>query len=344
MFRCVPPILTGLLAGAFLFGGAASADPTPPAASEAYGATPYRLGAGDVLSIQFYGRPDLARPEVRVAPDGTISYLSATALSVEGRTIEETRGLLQEALTNFYKNPRVIVTPISLTSKNYTIMGMVKLTGVFPLEGPTTLIEALSRAGGTVSGLFDRRYVDLADLDRSFLVRDGRRVPVDFRRLLLEGDMTQNVSLAPGDYIQIASALANDYYVLGAVRKPGREGFTAGASVMAAIAKRLGFEDSAYREHVLVVRGSMTKPQIFVINTDAILKGNREDFPLEPKDIVYVSNRPWQKAEEVVDAAVSVFLQSAVATWTGANAPVLFRRAILPATPVNESPPRSAAP
>lgn len=322
----------GVILGIPLLSAAEDPAPPPPnpAAIQGYGDMPYRLGAGDVLSIQFYGRPELTRPEVTVAPDGTISYLNATGIPVGGLTITEARVQLEQSLTGLFRNPRLILTPLNLVSKSYTIMGMVKLTGIFALEQPLTLIEALSRSGGTVSGLFDRRYVDLADLERSFIMRNGQRLPVNFRKLMLEGDMSQNVPLAPGDFILIASALANDYYVLGAVRKPGREGFTEGASVMAAIAKRQGFQDAAYREHVLVVRGSMTDPEVFVVNTDAILKGNREDFALQPKDIVYVSNRPWRKAEELVDSAISVFLEAATASATGAGAPVIFSRGFLP--------------
>jgi len=331
--------------GAFIFAQISShAQEATPTVGLGYGEMPYRLGAGDVISIQFYGKPDLTRPEVTVAPDGTISYLSATGINVQGKTLSESRTEIESRLTAFYRNPRIIVTPISLVSKSYTIMGMVKLSGIFPMDQPLSLIEALSRAGGTISGLFDRRYVDLADLERSFIIRAGKRLPVNFRRLMLDGDMTQNIPLAPGDYIQVASALANDYFVLGAVRKPGREGFTEGASVMAAIAKRLGFQETAYREHVLIVRGSMSDPQVIVVNTDAILKGGKKDVPLEPKDIVYVSNRPWYKAEEVLDAAVAVFLQASVAAWTGANAPVLIQRAVLPSTSYNTSPPGTTQP
>lgn len=308
---------------------------TNAAAPAAYGEEPYRLGAGDVLSIQLYGMPETLRPEVTVAPDGTISYLSAIGLDVRGRTITETRRRLEETLLAHYRKPQVIISPVGLVSKSYTVMGMVKRTGIFPMSQPITLIEALSRAGGTVSGLFDRRYVDLADLQRSFLLRGGKRMPVNFYKLMIEGDMSHNIALEPGDYIQIASALANDYYVLGAVKKPGREGFTEGASVMSAIAKRLGFEDTSYREHVLVVRGSMQAPETFVINTDAILKGSRPDFLLQPKDIVYVSNRPWQKVEDVLDNAVSSFVEASTAVWTGANVPVIFRDAILPTTIYN---------
>ena len=305
--------------------GAIAPDLRPP-----YGQAPYRLGPGDVISIQFYGRPGLARPQVKVAPDGTLSYLSAASVEVRGLTLEEARRRIEEAISPLYRNPRLILTPIDLASNSYTVIGMVRLSGEFSLDSPITLTEAMARAGGTESGLFDRRYVDLADLDRSFIIREGKRLPVDFRRLLLEGDMSQNIALAPGDFIQIASALANDYFVLGSVESPGREGFTPGASVVSAITKRQGFTRSAYQERVLVVRGSMSEPEAHVVNVRAILRGESADFPLEPKDLVFVSNRPWYRPEEILDRAVSVFLRSATSTWTSANAPIIFSDAVLP--------------
>lgn len=293
----------------------------------------YRLGPGDVIDIRFYGRPELNRENTTIAPDGTITYLGVTGFQVEGLTISEVGTQLETAVSDYYRSPRLIIIPRQLVSKSYTLMGMVKISGIFPLDTPTTLLEAIARAGGTTSGLFDRRYVDLADLGRSFLLRGNSKVNVDFRKLMLNGDMSQNVALEPGDYIHIASALANDYFVLGAVMDPGREGFTENASVMGAITKRGGFQINAFRERVLIVRGSLSDPKVTVVNTDAILKGGSKDVLLEPKDIVYVSSRPWFKAEEVADSAVVAFLQSSVATWTGLNAPVIFRKAILPATP-----------
>jgi len=184
-----------------------------------YGEVPYRLGAGGVITLSLYGKPEFARPPVSIGPDGTISYLSATGFPVRGITLDEAMQAVEKALSNYYRAPRVVIVPVQLVSKSYTIMGMIKLSCVFPLDQPLTLLEALARSGGTVSGLFDRRYVDLADLERSFIIRDGRKFPVNFRKLLLEGDLSQNIPLAPRDLI--ASALANDDYVLGAVCKPG---------------------------------------------------------------------------------------------------------------------------
>ena len=49
--------------------------------------------------------------------------------------------------------------------------------------------------------------LELADLPRCFLVRDGERMPVDFVRLFNDGDLTQNIIISgevnpnlPGEY------------------------------------------------------------------------------------------------------------------------------------------------
>ncbi|MBC8096741.1 MAG: hypothetical protein H7Y43_13110, partial [Akkermansiaceae bacterium] len=47
------------------------------------------------------------------------------------------------------------------------------------------------------------------------------------------------------------------------------------------------------------------------------INGRTPDFRLEPKDIVYVSHRPFFKAEELLDMATVAFIQSVVTSWTG---------------------------
>ena len=53
------------------------------------------------------------------------------------------------------------------------------------------------------------------------------------------------------------------------------------------------------------------------------------DFKLEPRDIVYVHYRPWIKAEELLDTAVSAFVQAAFITWTGGHVGPLIRSPII---------------
>ena len=275
----------------------------------------YELGPGDVVNFSLFGRPELDRPAYRVAPDGTISFLQAQNIQVNGLTIDEARLAIEQSLTAHYNSPRVIITPQEIASKRYTVLGKVVKRGVFTLERPITLVEAIANAGGLETGLFEQNTVELADLDRSFVSRAGTRLPVDFRRLFHEGDMTLNVEIEPGDFIFVASNIANNYYVLGAVENQGVQGLTEDASVVAAIARRGGFTPTAWTDRILVVRGSLDKPETHVVNVRKILAGEEKDFPLQPKDIVFVADRPWVLAEEILKTALSAFVTSASSSW-----------------------------
>src|SRR5690606_16738918 len=131
-----------------------------------------------------------------------------------------------------------------------------------------------------------------ADLGQSFVIRNGKRLPIDFEALIKGGDMSQNIYLQPDDFVYLPSATARDIYVLGAVRMPkavGRQHRT----LAAAIAEAGGTVPTAYRSHVGIVRGSMNDPKIAIVNYDDIVRGKAPDVVLEPRDIVYVPYSPY---------------------------------------------------
>jgi len=106
-------------------------------------------------------------------------------------------------------------------------------------------------------------------------------------------------------------------YVVGEVLTPGAATCTADTSALRAIAEQGGFTHRAWKQKILVIRGSLNNPQTFVVDADAVLAAHAPDFKLEPDDIVYVHYRPWIKAEELLDLAASAFVQSVTIYWTG---------------------------
>ena len=158
----------------------------------------------------------------------------------------------------------------------------------------------------------------------SFLIRknqDGTfgRLNLDFEGLFLRGDFAQNEALAPDDYLYFPPLDLPEIYVLGEVGRPGVAQYVREVTVLRAIAARGGFTEKAYKQRILVVRGSLKHPQTFIVNASHILSANSLDFKLEARDIVYVSRKPWSKAEELLGVAISDFFRVAVITWTGGN-------------------------
>ena len=289
----------------------------------------YTVGPGDSFRIELYGKPETARLSIVVQPDGTLSYLQAQNISVNGMTINQVRDAVQKTLDKYYKNVEVMVQPVLLASKRYFVLGRVINKGSYILDHPTTVMEAIAFAGGFESGFLKPASSGLADLSRSFLVRDGKRVDVNFEKLFLQGDFSQNVELEPNDYLFFPSAVSHEVYVLGALKNPGKLNYVPGVTVMAALASAGSFNTSAFRDRVLVIRGSLNNPETIAVDCNDILKGRGADLKLQPKDIVYVSTRPWKVAEDLLDTAVTSFVRSAINAWAGQNI-ILGRDVILP--------------
>jgi protein involved in polysaccharide export with SLBB domain/capsular polysaccharide biosynthesis protein len=288
------------------------------------------LGPGDAVNITAAGLPELARNQVYVGPDGNITYLQAQNFRAAGLTIDELRVKLMTELRRYYKNLLLVVTPMTFQSRKVYVLGKVVRKGAINMDRPLTLLEVVAEAGGLETGLFQQNTVELADLGRSFLMRGNQRMPVDMEKLFLRGDMSQNVPIKPDDYLYFPSANSNEIYVLGDVTMQGTQGLLAHTSVHSAIAQAGGFTPKAYTRRILVVRGSLEKPETFTVNMDDILSGREKGFRLQPKDIVYIADKPWARAEELLSFAVNAFLQGAVSGWAGANVGPMIKQAILP--------------
>jgi protein involved in polysaccharide export with SLBB domain len=290
------------------------------------------LGPGDLVNLQIFGRKEYTRTEVPINPDGTISYLQVHGYQAAGQTIDELREGLTKEVRAYINNAQLIVTPSAFRSKKYFLLGTIMDRGVYTLDRPMSLLEAAVRARGIATGLMNQNTVEIADMRRAFLIRDGKKVNVDFTKLFYEGDLSQNIQLQPGDYIYFPSNVVNEVYILGAVAGPGHTGITENLTVMGAIGVRGGFTPAAWRKKVLIIRGTLdpANRKVIEVNAGDILAGKAKDVLLEPRDLVYVSEKPWQRANEIADVAVKAFIQTGIATWTGENMGPFIDQPILP--------------
>lgn len=274
------------------------------------------LGPGDSLSIALYGDVADTRAEVTVQPDGRLSFLEARDVVAAGLTVDQLRGELDRSLSEYHRSARTMITPVAFRSKKYHMLGLVSQRGAFTLDRPMTVVEAVARARGFETGARSGDVMELADLSHAFVIRNGQRLDVDFAKLFTDGDLSQNIAVEPGDYFYFPPATLREVYVLGEVARPGPASVTADSTTLRAVATRGGFTDKAWRNKVLVVRGSMSEPKPMVVNLADVLAGKAPDLELEPHDIVYVSSRPWWKAEDLLDEAARAFTQAFVVYWT----------------------------
>jgi len=151
----------------------------------------------------------------------------------------------------------------------------------------------------------------LTDFKRSFVVREGKCLPVNFQKLLQEGDLSQNIYLQPDDFIYFPSAAARDVYVLGAVTEPRMVPYHEGLTVAGAVAGAYGALKGSYLTHVAVVRGALTQPHLTVVDLKRVLRGEATDTILSPGDIVYVPLSPYRYLDHYLDVILDTFVSSA---------------------------------
>jgi polysaccharide biosynthesis/export protein len=277
----------------------------------------YKIGPGDRLEIEIMGDAT-SRAMLTVAPDGKIYYYLLPGVDVWGLTLAEVEELLETELKQFLTAPQVSVQLRGIDSNRVWILGRIANAGIYPMGSPTTLLEAVAVAGGTMSSSASGTTEELADLSHSFIVREGERLPINFERLLRDGDMSQNIFLQPDDFIYFPSSSARDIYVLGAVRSP-KAVPRQHSTIVGAIAEAGGPIRNAHLSQVAIVRGSLDNPKIAILDYNEIIRGKAPNVLLEPRDIVYVPFSPYRFLTKYLDLILTTFVR-AVAINEGARA------------------------
>lgn len=268
----------------------------------------FRLGPGDVIDIEMLAEPE-SRAGAFLGPDGKIYYNLLPGTFVWGLTLSEARDLLEKELGRYLRvKPEIAVTLRAVGSKRIWILGGVQNPGVYSLATPLTLLEAISTAGGTLAAAGSKE--EAVDLKSSFVLREGQLLPVDFHRLLRQGDLSQNIYLQPNDFVYLRPASARNVYVLGAVPVPNVLPYTPETTLVSALSSVGGTVPFAYRSHVAIVRGSLTEPRIAIVDYGAIIKGKARDVRLEAGDIVYVPFSPYRRLAAFTEQIIYQFVQT----------------------------------
>lgn len=280
----------------------------------------YLLGPGDKLEIEILGETG-TREVTFVTPDGKIYYSLLPGLAVTGLTTTKLKQEMETGLKAYYRNPQVSVTLNEVSSKRVWVLGRLNNPGIYPLKQPLRVLEAVSLAGGLFTSRFTGTTEELADLAHSFLMRGNQMMPVDFQKLLRDGDLSQNIYLAPDDLIYLPSALTNEIYVLGAVTNSQPIGFMDEMNLIAALGRGQGFQRNADLTQVRIVRGSLTQPKVAKVNAKAILSGQAPNVRLQPGDIVYVPGAGELSSKGYLNEMLNTFVR-VLAANEGGNAAV----------------------
>ncbi|GAA4779051.1 polysaccharide biosynthesis/export family protein [Stakelama sediminis] len=157
----------------------------------------YRLGPLDVLSVTVFQEPDLSFDKLQVDASGNVSFPLIGTVHAQGKTASELSDDIAARLGKKYLvDPQVSVTVVSSVSQNVTVEGDVKEPGVYPVNGQSTLLQALAQA---------QSPTDVAKLDQVVIFRniDGKRAGAVFNVKAIREGRAPDPQVLGGDVIVV---------------------------------------------------------------------------------------------------------------------------------------------
>lgn len=158
------------------------------------------LGPEDVIEVVVWKNPDLSR-QVVIRPDGKISLPLIGDVLASGFTADQLASDIAERFKSYKENPSVSINVVAVNSYYIFMVGEVNSPGKLQLKTYTTLLQAISLAGGfsQFASQNDIRII------RNIVSPDGKvtelRIPIRYDDLISDEGGVYNITVKSGDTI-----------------------------------------------------------------------------------------------------------------------------------------------
>jgi polysaccharide biosynthesis/export protein len=245
-----------------------------PAADEEY-----TLGAGDEISVQFPGRPELATRSV-IGPDGRITLPLAGTIVVANLTRAAAGEKITSTMSKYFDNIAATVEVMQYGSNHVTLMGNVNKPGAIEFQQTPTLLEVLSRGGVETSP-------DGSLPDQCVIYRGDQVFWVDLHELLMSGSPLADLRLRRDDLIFVPG-VTKTVTVIGQVPRPGQIPLRHDSTLTSILGQAGGISDGAGNDpNIQIVHRSNGTTQ-YVRLKNLLQQPDGMDVSLHPGDVIFV--------------------------------------------------------
>lgn len=166
----------------------------------------YRIGPGDILSIQVFQEPELSSEKIQVDDVGRIQLPLAGDVLAAGLTAPELSSVIAERLGREYiRHPQVVVGVVATREQSVAVEGEVKMPGVYKITPNDTLLSAIARA---------QSPTNVARLDEVIIFRtvNGRRMGARFDLREIRAGNAADPQVLGGDVIVVGFSSLKGVY------------------------------------------------------------------------------------------------------------------------------------
>ena len=160
------------------------------------------LGPEDVIEVVVWKNPDLSR-QVVIRPDGNISLPLIGDVPASGVTADQLASDIAKRFKAYKENPSVSVNVLEVNSYYVFVVGEVNTPGKLPLKSYTTILQALSLAGGFTQFASRNDIQVVRKITNAEGVIKELRIPLRYDDLISEQGGVYNITLKSGDTIVV---------------------------------------------------------------------------------------------------------------------------------------------
>jgi polysaccharide biosynthesis/export protein len=266
----------------------------------------YTLGAGDEISIEFPGRPELSTKSA-IGPDGRITLPLAGPIVIANLTREAAAQKICATLSTYYTSMSATVDVLKYGSNHITLLGNVKTPGVMFFEQTPTLLEALSRGGVETRP-------DGSLPDQCVIYRGDQVFWVDLQDLLMSGSPLADLRLRRNDLVFVPAATRN-VTVIGQVQHPGEIPWRHDSTLTTLLGEAGGLNDAAGSnpEIEIIHRTQGGKTQYIRFN-DLLKPTGGMEVSLHAGDVIFVPRSGISKVGFVMQQVAPFLTMGNLAT------------------------------
>jgi len=278
------------------------------------------VAPGDVLKVRIFEPyegsifPTIQRPGAdlgvqRVTDEGTINVPYAGTVKVAGLDLTQIEQRIASQLAGKAQDPQVIVEFVADRTHTVMVSGDVKNPGrISILEGVRSVVDAINRCGGPIGQTPQSQASQL----QVVLRRNGQVIMEAQYSELLAG---RDVPIQKGDEI-VVRPNSQVFTVLGAVQKAGNvDMIKPNLTLLEALGQVGGLsDDRANKTGVFVFRlGDIqnnpgTRARVFRLDLlQPVSIFVAQQFGMQPKDVVYVTNAPLYEYNKILTAIYRTF-------------------------------------
>lgn len=282
------------------------------------------VAPGDALKVRIFEPyegsifPTIQKPGAdfgvqRVLDDGTINIPFVGTVQVAGLSLLQIERRIAKQLEGKAQDPQVIVEFVADRTHTVMISGDVKNPGrVSILEGVRSVVDAINRAGGPTGGGGGAGSSGGPTQVEVVVRRKGQVIlTAQFSELLAGGD----IAVQKGDEI-VLRPNSRVFTILGAVMKSGNVEMTKhNLPLIEALGQVGGLNDMrANKTGVYVFRmgdlqnNPAARARVFrldLLQPVSMFVG--QQFGLQPRDVVYVTNAPLYEYDKVLTSIYRTF-------------------------------------